>query len=166
MSKMGERLAVGILVGGFLSLMGFGVIGLGIEREPQMQKVEKDATTYRSWVKLTEPLLSKGHGGKYVVTYANSQAHAAIRRGRFPFPEGAKFIKEGYEDAGGRPGELTALYVMEKRGRQWYYAMTDAKGMVQMEGLDQQAEMCSSCHAMAKKTDFVFTVAQLKSTKK
>lgn len=125
-------------------------------------KVYQDATTYRSWAKLTEPALSVGHGGKYVVTYANSSAETTIKSGRFPFKSGAKLIKEGYEDAGGKPGELTTLYVMEKRGRDWYYAMTDLQGNIQMEGMSKQAQMCSSCHAGAKKTDYVFTAAQLK----
>ena len=125
-------------------------------------KVYNDATHYRSWTKLTEPALSLGHGGKHVVTYANSSAHDAIKRDRFPFKSGAKFVKEGYEDAGGHAGELTTLYVMEKRGSDWYYAMTDVKGHIQMEGMSQQAQMCASCHAGAKKTDYVFTAMQLK----
>ena len=114
-------------------------------------KVYQDAANYRNWAKLHEPNLSVGHGGKYVVTYANASADAAIKSGRFPFKNGAKFIKEGYEDAGGPPGELTTLYVMEKRSKDWYYAMTDVKGNIQMEGMSKQAQMCHSCHAGAQK---------------
>jgi hypothetical protein len=124
-------------------------------------KVYQEAAQYKSWAKLTEPAVSVGHGGKYVVTYANSAAEATIRSGRFPFKTGAKFIKEGYEDAGGKPGELTTLYVMEKRGRDWYYAMTDTRGNIQMDGLSKKAQVCSRCHAGAKKTDYVFTAARL-----
>jgi hypothetical protein len=124
-------------------------------------KVYRDATAYRSWTKLTEPTLSMGHGGKYVVAYANSSADATIKSDKFPFKNGAKLVKEGYDDAGGHPGDLTALYVMEKRGKDWYYAMTDVNGHIQMEGMSQQAQMCASCHAGAKKTDYVFTAMQL-----
>lgn len=132
------------------------------ERGRVSEKVYPHAAHYRSWAKLTEPAVSMGHGGKYVVTYANPAAEAAIRSGRFPFGTGAIFLKEGYEDAGGKPGELTTLYVMEKRGRDWYYAMTDPQGTIQMGGMSKQAAMCSSCHAGAKKTDFVFTAAELR----
>lgn len=123
-------------------------------------KIYPDAANYRSWVKLTEPTLSMGHSGKHVVTYGNASANADLKRGKFK--DGAKFIKEGYDDAGGHPGELTTLYMMEKRGKDWYYAMTDTKGNIQMEGMSKQAQMCSSCHAGAKKTDYVFTALQLR----
>ncbi|MBI3951965.1 MAG: cytochrome P460 family protein [Acidobacteria bacterium] len=125
-------------------------------------RVYQDAANYRSWVKLIEPQMSEAHGGKYVVAYANPSADDAIKSDRYPFKSGAKFIKEGYEDAGGHPGELTTLWVMEKRGNDWYYAMTDPTGHIQMEGMSKQAQHCASCHAGAKKTDYVFTAMQLK----
>jgi hypothetical protein len=123
-------------------------------------KVYKDAANYRRWAKLTGLVQSMGHGGKYVVTYADSKAHDAIKKDKFPFKSGAKFIKEGYEDASGT--NLSTLYVMEKRGSDWYYAMTDPTGNIQMEGTSQQAQMCSSCHAGAKETDYAFVAMQLK----
>lgn len=123
-------------------------------------KVYQDAANYRRWTKLTGLIHSMGHGGKYVITYANSKAHDAIKKDQFPFKSGAKFIKQGYEDADGE--NLSTLYVMEKRGNDWYYAMTDPKGNIQMEGMSGQAQMCHSCHAGAQKTDFVFTAMQLK----
>jgi hypothetical protein len=102
------------------------------------------------------------HGSKYVVAYANPSADATIKSDQYPFKSGAKFIKEGYEDAGGHPGELTTLYVMEKRGKDWYYAMTDVNGHIQMEGMSKQAQYCASCHAGAQQTDRVYTAMQRK----
>lgn len=121
-------------------------------------KVYPYTAHYRSWAKLTEPILSMGHGGKYVVTYGNDLADANLNRGKFK--DGARFVKEGYEDAGGHPGALTTLYIMEKRGKDWYYAMIDMRGNIQMEGMSKQVQMCSSCHVGAKKADQVFTALQ------
>jgi hypothetical protein len=120
-------------------------------------QMDADAKSYKSWTALTKPERSKGHGGKFVVTYANSAAVNTLRAEEFPFASGAKFIKEGYDNDGGKPGSLTTLYIMEKKGKEWLYAVSNPKGAISMQGMGDQAAMCMDCHAEVEKTDFVFT---------
>jgi heme/copper-type cytochrome/quinol oxidase subunit 2 len=149
-----------------------------IERGAATSKVIPAATEYKSWTKLNDkPILSKGHGGKWVVAFANKIADDAIKAGKVSaFPAGSIFVKEAYKDNGGKPGELSDLTVMEKRAgfdpanNDWYWAMTDPRGNVMTNPemkmpVEGKVQMCSACHVQAKAADFVFTVEKLKGRK-
>ncbi|HXG91418.1 MAG TPA: cytochrome P460 family protein [Blastocatellia bacterium] len=148
------------------------------EQGTSTPKTISAATEYKSWAKLNDkPILSKGHGGKWVVAFANKAADDAIKSGKTSsFPAGSIFVKEAYKDDGGKPGELSDLTVMEKRAgfdpanNDWYWAMTDPKGNVMTNPemkmpVEGKVQMCSACHIQAKATDFVFTAEKLKGKK-
>jgi hypothetical protein len=98
---------------------------------------------------------------RYLQDWANPQAEAGIaRRGTPPFGPGSVIVKEKYVPSGtGR--DLVAIAMMIKREPgfaptqgDWDYAYYEPDlGVIQTK---EQSAYCSSCHAGAAPTDFVF----------
>lgn len=125
----------------------------------EARAILEQARGYRAWGKFAQyakPVLSKGHGGTYVVAWRNDAAAKGASEGG-QYPEGSIIVKENRPEPDADPAALT---VMAKRNGAWFWirATPDWKVFTKdgepVAGQDVAA--CVGCHTTAP-ADMVFS---------
>lgn len=123
---------------------------------------EVDVREWARWTKLTDkPILSKGHGGKYVEIFVEPRFVEAYKAGKTPV--GMTTCKPNYKDAEGK--QFVNLTCMKKMSRgydpdngDWWYGVLDERAATAMS--QGKVEMCIECHDNARH-DHLFGPAKL-----
>ncbi|ABS27052.1 cytochrome P460 family protein [Anaeromyxobacter sp. Fw109-5] len=131
----------------------------GVAPAGEARAILEEAKGYRSWSTFPQyarPVLSKGHGGTYVVAWRNEAAAKGPTAGG-QYPEGSVIVKEN------RPqpdADAASLTVMAKRNGSWFWirATPDWKVFTRdgkpVAGPDVKG--CVGCHTAAP-NDLVFS---------
>jgi hypothetical protein len=82
--------------------------------------------------------LSDQPHGKQVDVYYNDVAATAVKSGVKVWPEGALFVKDGYDGA-----DLDVVTAMEKRKDGWFFVEWNASGESLYSG---RSTTCTGCH--------------------
>ena len=162
----------------------FAALGAVISAEPLAINRDSIKTFYRQFPKLTKEPVRVGeimtiscvgipfprevrqqekktgpHTEALVHYYTNEQAQVVYRSHQYPFPVGSVVVKEKLD----RDGVVIGIGGMRKRESgfnsahgDWEFFYTDARTGFQIGGLQH----CAECHAAAKASDYVFTVAR------
>jgi hypothetical protein len=114
---------------------------------------------YKSYTPMSASLFkSESHQKRLVMIYANGVGLEAYKAKAGPMPEGTVIVKENFEDAGGKPGKLLELSVMQKLAKgaspatgDWYFATLNSAGKLDKENPKE----CAECHSFSP-TDYIY----------
>jgi hypothetical protein len=127
----------------------------------EAQAILEEAKGYRSWSmfpQYAKPVLSKGHGGTYVVAWRNEAAAKGPTAGG-QYPEGSVIVKENRPTA---DSDASALTVMAKRNGSWFWIRATPDWKVSVSTKDGKpvagpdVKGCVGCHTAAP-NDMVFS---------
>lgn len=151
------RIGTLALVAGFVGLVAPGCAAEYVHDAAAFYPADFEV----SYTKVTDCSVSSGHGGKYVVVYANASADTALNdTAATVYPEGAVFVKAQYEtsDCSGVYASLTAMR-KDAAGSgttaDWKWQSIADSGDIDMENYD--APGCIGCHQTGGGKDLVKT---------
>ena len=105
---------------------------------------------YQKWPKLNRKPIRGGSPAHAGVT----NVYASKKRVGRKVPNGTVVVKS-IANSGDRPSRPGQVAVMRKLNGKWRYVEYELSGP--RYGVLAQGALCSSCHAQAKSTDYVFT---------
>lgn len=117
---------------------------------------------WKNWTAITPtPVISKGHGNKWVKIYVDETAKETYESAGAPYPECSKIVKPLFKASEGKLiVKLTAMVKMapgyDPANGDWWYALYDGPG-TELKKQGKLYNDCIACHKQAAETDYLFS---------